>query len=521
MKRQGTVVRSAAVAMVATVTALWAGLVPLTTTAQVGVTVTIAQPADAITMDPQKHAVAFTDNVLVNVFEPLIRKDPYSTDPDKALQPWLAESWREFGPKRWQIKLRKGIKFHDGEELTAAVVKFSFERLINPDTKSPAASLFGTLDHVEIVDKYTINFVNKAPDPIWPARLAGDLDFVVPKTYVQDKGDATFAQHPVGTGPYRFVEWRKGEQVVLDANPDYWRGAPKQIRRLVFKPIPDAATRVAALQSGAVDIINELPVALLATLERDPRVYVTSAEGSNGLFFIGADMRFGGPLANKKVRQALNYAVNVDSIMKNVMQGQAVRTPTLVGPFTWGYAALKPYPYDPDKAKQLLTEAGFAGGFDVTFNASPTRWSEGKEIVEATTADLNKVGVRAKLKYQEWATYVDMLWSNKPHDLYIRTWSTGDKLDADTPMFLILRSGVASSTYSNPEVDTLLDAERRELRPDVRKKLFGQIQERIMEDPPAVFLFAGNAIYGVNRRLRWKAPHDYRMWLTDLTVVGR
>jgi peptide/nickel transport system substrate-binding protein len=470
-------------------------------------------------MDPQKHAVAFTDNVLVNVFEPLIRKDPYATDLEKALQPWLAESWRQFGPKKWQVKLRKGVKFHNGEELTAEVVKFSFERLINPETKSPAAALFGTLARVEAVDKYTANFVNKDPDPIFPARLAGDLNFVVPKAYVQTKGDANFAQNPVGTGPYRFVEWRKGEQVVLEANPDYWRGAPKQIKRLVFKPIPDAATRAASLQSGAVDIINEMPTALLPILKNDPRVYVTVAEASSGLFFIGADTRFGGPLADKRVRQALNYAVNVPSIIEHVMQGQAVRVPTLVGPYTWGYAALRPYAYDPARAKQLLTEAGYANGFDVTFNASPTRWAEGKEIVEAIAADLGKVGIRANIRYQEWAAYVSFLWSERPHDLYIRTWSTGDKLDADTPMYQILRSGILSATYANPDVDQLLDASRRELRPEVRKRLLGQVQERILEDPPAIFLFAANSIYGVSRRLEWKAPHDYRMWLTDLKIV--
>ena len=489
--------------------------------AQTGVTVTIAQPADAVTMDPQKHAVAFTDNILVNVFEPLIRKDPYGTNLEKALQPWLAESWRQFGPKKWQVKLRRGVKFHDGEELTGDVVKFSFERVINPDTKSPAAALFGTLLNVEIVDKYTVNFVTKDPDPIFPARLAGDLNFVVPKTYIQQKGDAVFAQQPVGTGPFRFVEWRKGEQVVLEVNRDYWGGAPKQIRRLVFKPIPDAATRVASLQSGAVDIINEVPTALLPALKNDQRVNVTVAEASSGLFFIGADMRFGGPLADKRVRQALNYAVNVPSIIEHVMQGQAVRVPTLVGPYTWGYATLRPYPYDPARARQLLAEAGFANGLEVTFNASPNRWAEGKEIVEAIAADLGRVGVKANIRYQEWATYVAFMWSDRPHDLYIRTWSTGDKLDADTPLYQILRSGILSSTYASPDVDQLLDASRRELRPDARKKLLMQVQERLLDDPPAIFLFAGNSIYGVSHRLEWKAPHDYRMWLTDLKVVGR
>ncbi len=494
---------------------------PVPSAAQTGVTVVIAQPSDAITMDPQKHAVAFTDNVLVNVFEPLIRKDPYATDIDKALQPWLAESWRQFGPKKWQIQLRKGILFHNGEELTGAVVKFSFERLINPETKSPAASLFGTLSSVEVVDKYVVNFVTKIPDPIFPARLAGDLDFVVPMVYIKEKGDATFAQNPIGTGPFRFVEWRRGEQVVLEANPNYWRGPRKDITRLIFRPIPDAATRVAALQSGAVDIINEVPVALLPTLQSDPRVYITVAEGSSGLFFIGADMRFGGPLADKRVRQAANYAVDVNSIIKNIEQGQAIRVPTLVGPYTWGYNPLKPYAYDPVRARQLLSDAGFVNGFDVTFNSSPTRWAEGKEITEAIASDLNKVGIRARIQYQEWATYVDMLWSNRPHDLYIRTWSTGDKLDADTPVYQIVRSGLASSTYSNPSVDQLLDVSRAELRPDARKNLLFQVQEKILEDPPAIFMFAGNAIYGVNRRLKWQAPHDYRMWLTNLGLASR
>ena len=156
----------------------------------------------------------------------------------------------------------------------------------------------------------------------------------------------------------------------------------------------------------------------------------------------------------------------------------------------------------------------------MTFNASPTRWAEGKEIVEAIGADLGKVGIRAQIKYQEWATYVSMLWSNKPHDLYIRTWSTGDKLDADTPLYQILRSGLASSTYVSAEGDQLLDASRQELRPDIRKKLLFQVQEKIYEDPPAIFLFAANSIYGVSRRLQWRAPHDYRMWLTDLKLAG-
>jgi peptide/nickel transport system substrate-binding protein len=223
----------------------------------------IAQGADPTTLDPHMHAENFTFAVVHNVFDHLVRRTV--KDGQLAHEPGLASSWTSVNPTTWEFKLRRGVKFHNGEELNAEAVKFSVERVLNPDQKARWRWAFADIERVEVVDPLTLRIVTKRPFPTLITNLAYTMPIVPPK-YVREKGDAYVATHPVGSGPFKFVRWRKDDELVLEANETYWGGSPK-VRTLIFKPIPEESTRVAALIGGQVDVARGVPPSLVKQVE--------------------------------------------------------------------------------------------------------------------------------------------------------------------------------------------------------------------------------------------------------------
>jgi len=209
--------------------------------------VVIAQGGDPSTLDPHMHAENFTFAVVHNVFDHLVRR--FVKQGQLAHEPGLATSWTNVNPTTWEFKLRPGVKFHNGEEFNAEAVKFSIERVLNPDQKARWRWAFADIERVDAVDPLTVRIVTKVPFPTLITNLAFCMPIVPPK-YVREKGDTHIATNPVGTGPFKFVRWRKDDALVLEANDSYWRGSPK-IKTLIFRPIPDESTRVAALATPA------------------------------------------------------------------------------------------------------------------------------------------------------------------------------------------------------------------------------------------------------------------------------
>lgn len=326
-------------------------------------TLTVALGADAYTMDPAKHSVYPTATILFQIYDPLVIRD------DKGqIKPWLAESWKNLDDNTWQFKLKQGVKFSNGEEFDAESVKFTIERVLDPKTKAPYRTRVAIIDKVQVVDKYTVNIITKKPYPTMLQSLAEDSFGVlmVPPKYVKEKGEDILATKPVGTGPYKLLEWVKDDHVTLEARDDYWAGNAK-IKKVVFRPIPEVSTRISELKSGGVDIAGDIPPEMITELETNPKTRVEVVP-SDRLFFVVMNTLEGGPLANKKVRQALNYAVDVDAINKNILGGKAQRIAVSLGKNAFGYDdSIQPYPYDPQKAKQLLTEAGYPDGFKIPF----------------------------------------------------------------------------------------------------------------------------------------------------------
>ncbi len=316
-----------------------------------------------VTLDPAMHRDRKTETVIRNIFDGLVTR----TTKDRVV-PQLATIWTQTNPTTYEFVLRSGATFHNGDPVTVDDVVFTFERVLREGgvggKSSPRKSLLGPLQRVEKVDENTVRFVLEKPFPVF---LQAMVHFqIVPKRFIQQVGDATFAENPVGAGPFRFVQGALSSQIILQRYDKYYGGSPDlspvgpaSAAGAVFHMISEPATRVAALKAGELHIVEDVPIDVLAGLAKDQTVYVKIAQGTRVYAVELNNAR--PPFNDVKARQAVNYAINWDAIIKNVYRGYAERLATAFLPSGFGFKPdLKPYPYDPNRARQLLRGAGYA-----------------------------------------------------------------------------------------------------------------------------------------------------------------
>ena len=350
----------------------------------------IAFGEEPFTLNPANKGAlaAVSDYVQIQIFDALV--DVTGTDL-LALRPMLAERWENPNPNTWRFHIRRGVKFHNGDPLTAEDVKFTID-LALANKGSTQNSYLGPTESVRVVDAHTVELVTKTPFPPLLSNIS--RLHIVPRAFDKIGPDAFGSKQPIGTGPYKFVEWQRGQRIVLEANPDHWRGAPTP-KRLVFRVIPDPSTRAAELKAGGVDIITGPPVAQLKELASGDTTIVTIPAVRVIAYPMNTLQK---PLDDVRVRRALNLAVDRETIVKTLLQGYGKPTGQPFIPGGLGYdPEIKPYPYDPAQAKKLLAEAGYANGFEVTWNISTGVFLADKEIAEAASAMLGQVGVRVRL----------------------------------------------------------------------------------------------------------------------------
>jgi peptide/nickel transport system substrate-binding protein len=301
-------------------------------------TVVVAQGVDPTTLDPQNHQETPAANLAINMFDTLLERDA-----DLKIVPGLAESFKNVAPTVWEFNLRKGVKFHNGEVFDAEAVKFTVERIADAKLKLRGATPWAPLSHAEVVDPYTVRIHTKAPWPILDTNVT-TLPILAPK-YYREKDMAHVARNPVGTGPFKFVRWVKDDRIELTANEQYWRGAPR-VKSFVFRPIPDDAVRVAALQNGEIDVAVNIPPHLANIIANHPRLFLSTAPSVRTIQLMYYTHQFDaqhklvgpyqGPVADKRVRQAMNHAVDVDAIIKEVLDGKGIRVATMLTANTSG-----------------------------------------------------------------------------------------------------------------------------------------------------------------------------------------
>jgi peptide/nickel transport system substrate-binding protein len=488
--------------------------------------VLIAQGVDPTTLDTMNQQETPASNVARHIFEMLVDRDQ-----NLDLQPALAtELPKLVAPTTWEIKLRRGVKFHNGEEFNADSAKFSLERLANPANKLRGSTPFGPIDRVEIVDPYTIRVHTKKPWPIFVKALAFPQAGMYPPKAYEGKDSAYISKNPIGTGPYKFVRWSKDEEIVLEANTAYWRGEPK-IKTVVFRPIPDDAVRVAALQNGEIDLAVNIPPHLATPIDKHPRLFLSTAPSVRTiqLMYYTHQMDaqhkptgpYQGPTADKRVRQAINAAVDVDEIIKNVLDGRGVRVATMLTEKHFGFdPQLKPIKQDLARTKKLLTEAGFPNGVDIVLNGPQGRYVRDKEVAEAVTGQLTKAGIRTTLRTHEWGNYLNnMVYVHKAGPVWLIGWGT-PTYDAETVYVPLFRTGGVFVNYHNPDFDRMVDEAQTIMDDKKRLEQYHRINRLWVEDAAAMPLYQQLDLYGVSKRLQWKARGDevlkaYEMALKD------
>jgi peptide/nickel transport system substrate-binding protein len=465
-------------------------------------TVTISQGVDADTLNPLLTTITPTFNVVHHVYERLADYGARVGD----YEPRLAVSWKRVNPTTEEYKLRHNVVFSNGDPFTSADVRFSVDWIKNPANVSKQTPFVRDIDRVETPDPYTVRFVSKTPTAI-PPGLQNPI-FIMDAKYVQAKGNAYIFEHPVGTGPYVLREWRRDDQIALDANPRWWNGKPK-VEHVVFKPIPEAGARVAALRTGATDLITNVPPQYQIQLVGGTNTKLASARSLRQLF-IAFNTLQPGPQQNKLVRQAINYAVDVPAIVKNVLGGRGYEISSPIPPNYFGYDASVPgYKHDVAKAKALLAKAGYPDGKGIalTLNAPIGRYNRDREVAEAVAGQLQAVGIATTVRPQEWVSYSDQINRRALSPLYELGWNQ-PSADADGVITSLFTTTAPLSCYSNPEIDKLADQARGELDTGKRKLLYKQIATILHEEAPWIVLFEYEDLYATSKRLHWQPRGD-------------
>jgi peptide/nickel transport system substrate-binding protein len=477
--------------------------------AQPAGTLVVGVVAEPVNLDPAQVTDFNSNRVGRRIVEPLVTFAEETTK----IVPGLAESWTiSTDGLQYTFKLRKGVKFHDGTPFNAAAVKFSIERQINPE--HPAAKLgkypfanyfFGNVKSIDVVDDATVRFVLKEPRASFLVVMAAAAASVVSPTAMMKAG-VDFASAPVGTGPFRYGSWTRGQQVVLEKFPDYWRGAVR-IDRVVYRPIVEDQARLTELLTGTLDLIVGVPPDFVAQLEGSPKANLLKQVGAH-VWYLGINNQKK-PFDDKRVRQALNYAVNKEAIVKDVLKGTGAISRGPVLPGTWGANPdLAVYSHDPARARKLLAEAGYPNGFSTTMWVPESGSGMQSPVAMAVVmqSNLRAVGVNATLQTMEWGAYIAKL-RTKEQELFALSWAAGSE-DPDMVMYPLFHSsqwtpnGPNRAMYKNEKFDALLAEARHVTDQAKRAALYREAQRILVDDAPWVFVDHEIQIAAISKRVQ-------------------
>lgn len=419
---------------------------------------------------------------------------------DLQVEPYLATSWRLINNFTWEFKLRQGIAFHNDEPIDAEAVRFSVERARSSDSLETFAH-DTLLQTVEIVDEYTVRFVTSRSIPNLAYHLSS-LE-ILPPTYYSDTDAAQLAQAPVGSGPYQVTQYVPGDKVVLEAVPTYWKGTPTW-PQVVFQTVPEAQERLQALQDGQAALITDLP-----PIQADEWNIAGSrleAIESTQRMLVGIHATSDSPLARKEVRQALNYGIDVERIAQEWLKGYGTRYGSWVNP-PGNNAQLQPWPYDPQRAAELLAQAGYADGFATTLAAPRGEYYESAGIAQAIAGQLGELGIAVQVETLDWDAYVDRLFSESPPPLFLLAMnSRGDALQDTNNLsnsFAFNPTG-----WQNASFEGAIERARNNFNENARAGLLNEAQATAYDQAPWIWLWRQYRFYGIDEQLDWKPRRD-------------
>jgi ABC-type transport system substrate-binding protein len=467
-----------------------------------GGTLAYASSADAISLDPAYGGDTISTAPEFMLYDYLVRFSP-----DLRIRPDLAVSWTSDGTA-WTFKLRDGVGFTDGTPFSAGAVKAHFDRMIGPERPLRATYWVPYVESVTVLDDATVQFKTKFPDASFLARLAGIGGAIESPTAFKQYG-RDLTRHPVGTGPFRFVDWVPGDRLVLVRNDDYW-GNKALLDRVIIRPIADDLARVVALTAGDAQLVLHIPPEQVQRVASDPRLTVDTFE-TLWSFFVGINV-LKKPFSDLRVRQALNYAVDQVAIVRNLYGNLAEPLHGVVPRGMAGYAPVAGYPHDPAKAKQLLTDAGYPNGFSTHMVGPKGRYLKDYELEQAIQQQLQAVGVTVELDVVEWARYLELIRTDPTHsplEMWFDAWSDVDAVHAVETRFgcqSFRPVGANTAGFCDPRIDRLASQADRTPTSAVRDALLRQAQDILAEQVPAVWLLQPKETAGMSRKLHNPVP---------------
>ncbi len=463
--------------------------------------VVVALGADARTLLSMKFIDWTTHVPISNIYDALLTRQP-----DMTIVAHLATEWTYLDDETLEMKLRDDVTFHNGEPFNAAAVKYTVEYINNPDNDMAYAGRYAPVAEVEIVDDYTVRFHTSGPMPILLDRLTSF--YPLEPGYVEEVGQDKAATEPVGTGPYKFVEWQVDERIVLEKNEDYWGGVPT-IDRMVFRPIPEFSTRLASLMTGEIDLMRDVPGHMvdLTNASENSEIRAIPSARINYLALVNLKE---GPMQSKLVRQAMNYAVNVPELIEYVQDGNATQMAGPLSILNDDYHAMDPYPFDPGKAVDLIREAGYEpSDMKLLLDTPDGRYPQDKEVAFAIAAQLADIGIDVQVRVNEWGTHLDRIINRDTGDMFILGW--GPALEAQGTIESLMTTTRTYSGFGLPWLDEKVAAAVPVVDPVQRAAVWREIQEDAFEEAPWVFLWQQHDLWGVNVNLVWTPVADERI----------
>lgn len=486
----------------------------------------IGLSAEPSALDPHYHNLGPNNQIATTIFDALVLQDE-----SQKLAPGLAESWKPINETTWEFKLRKGVKFHDGSAFNAADVVFSINRPAKvPNSPSSMIIFTRAIAEMKVVDDHTIHFVTKAAYPLLPT----DLSRVAIMSAEAAKADVaegmtteslSKGEGLVGTGPYKFVEWVRGNRLVLEANTSYW-GGKSNWQKVTYRPMSNDAARVAALLSGDVDMIENPPPADLKKLRENPNVKISQAV-SNRLIYIHLDSfsepttvgipdaNGKNPLKDVRVRKALSMSINRQAIADRVMENLGQPTGDfLPSPMFGTRKDAKPEAYNPDAAKKLLAEAGYPNGFSITLGTPNDRYINDAEISQAIASQWTRLGVKTKVE----AVTRTVFFKNRDefkYSAYLAGWGAGTGEMSDPLRALVATpnkdKGMGTTNkgrYSNPQMDAVLEEALKTVDDAKREALLQQASKMALDDQALIPIHIEVTPWATRKGLSYKARAD-------------
>ncbi len=469
-------------------------------------TIVYGLQSDVQNWDPPNSVLRESIILGYNVFDHLALRDLKTGK----VGPSLAVSWKNLDDSTWEVKLRGGVKFHDGTPFSARDVKATFDRVLNPENKLTARGNHAKIKSVEVVDDLTVRFKTDGAYPLFVERLTAQV--MQSDKVIREKGHEWMQENPVGTGPYKLVKWAKKQEHLLLRNDDYW-GPKPAFKYVRIRIIPEQATQIAELISGGVDIIKAVPPDQMDVINKSGQAR-TSTSPILRTAFIQLDQagRSGkNPFQDRRVRLAANLAVDMDSIIKHVINGLGDRTATTINPMAFGFdPSVKPYKQDLAQAKKLLTEAGFPNGLEVgLMSTGPTVEPGLIQTTEAIVADLAKAGIRTKQRFVgEVGPFTNLVRDNKADPMFTWSWGYYSVFDADAILYDVMTCDQPYSYYCNKALDDLVIQGRSTLDTKKRAEIYAKAQKLIHDDAAYLYKWGLRGVWGVSNRIDYEAPKD-------------